>query len=1101
MQRLADVVSVNTRFCRSININKDLDNVEVLSNFICPASSEIALITMAEHVATTKQSAFTWTGPYGSGKSSLALFLSALVSKDKNLREIANSIIHKNILLEFKKRISINSGWEILPIVGDLKDPELLIKEALTKKLNTSCENIFDGLQKLSQQADGLIIFIDEMGKCLEAIAKGMGDVYIFQKLAEFVSRSEGRIILVGILHQAFAEYARRLPHTLRDEWIKVQGRFVDMPINTAGEEQIELISRAINTKHISQAITPIIDVVVDSVSKNRIISSAKEFKNALSKCWPINPVVVSLIAQISRKRFGQNQRSIFSFLSSGEPKAFRDFIRSTPFADKNMYMPEDLYNYLRLNLESSILASSDSKIWNVAIDILARCQAKGATVDHINVLKTIALIDVFNGTSGITANKELLKTLYPLADINKIINDLTSWSVVIFKKHLNSYSIYEGSDFDIEKALREAYSTAPSLEIQKLADIANFRPIIAKRHYHKFGCMRWFDILFTPTEKCKEFLNSEFNQNKTVGFFSVFLPQNPNDEEKAQKLIKEKNNFSFPVFMTVAKNTQLINEYLRELLALEWIQKNKNELAGDRIARQEIENRRLLIISQLEVQLNKILTSSSWYMNGKELGVKKQNELSILASDICDDVYSKTPQIKSELVNRTKPSGSANSALNNLLRDMVIQAGEPLLGIKGFTPERGLFNILLQETGIYKKTEEDNFKYDNPTSKSLIDLWKYTDTMFEKVNKAIPLTDIFQMWGNPPFGIKAGLFNFLILAYMLSRKTTVAVYRDGTYIPEINDLLVDYLIKNPKSITLKLVASDDVTGHILPAIAQLLNDLQPNMPALSLKASPLTIAKKLVQIIYRLPPWVLKTKTLSKTSIKFREIVKSANDPHKLLLEDIEKVFLEDAKIKNQDKSVTIINNMREAMEELLNIYPETMKKIALLLTSELDVPVATPAQIEKLRERAKNIKGVSGNFRIDAFAARISTFNSTLSDIAGIVSLANNKPPHDWIDLDIENAKKEILSLCTEFKKAELYTKVKNRPANRQAIAFIAGIGGNAKVIQGEFDILTDKKKEVDTLKQKLKNITSKTADKNVLLEALTELSIEYLKAENDG
>lgn len=118
MQKLADIVSVNTRFCRSININKDLNNADILSSFICPASSEIALINMAEHVFTTKQSAFTWTGPYGSGKSSLALFLSALVGKDVRLREIANNIISKNILTGFKERIAINKGWDILPVVG-----------------------------------------------------------------------------------------------------------------------------------------------------------------------------------------------------------------------------------------------------------------------------------------------------------------------------------------------------------------------------------------------------------------------------------------------------------------------------------------------------------------------------------------------------------------------------------------------------------------------------------------------------------------------------------------------------------------------------------------------------------------------------------------------------------------------------------------------------------------------------------------------------------------------------------------------------------------------------------------------------------------------
>lgn len=1096
MPTLSDIVKINTRFCCSINLNQDLGDADILSGFICPSSSEMAIQNIAENVSSTGQSAFTWTGPYGSGKSSLALFLSALMGKDSKLRSMAQSIIKEKTKENFYNKISVTNGWDILPIVGDIKDPSDLIKEAIFKKTGKKSSDIFEDIKSLSDKSDGLLIFIDEMGKCLESAAKGIGDVYLFQQLAEFVSRSKGKIIFVGILHQSFAEYARYLPHTLRDEWQKIQGRFVDTPINTAGEEQIELISRAISYKHKPQSIINMVKKTVNTISKNKLITSKQELSEALIKCWPISPVVVSLLAQISKKRFGQNQRSIFSFLSSGEPKAFRDFINSTEFNDNNLYMPEDLFDYLKFNLESSILSSSDSKIWNTATDVLARSQAKGASLEHINILKTIALIDIFNGTSGLIANEDLLKAIYPNVNIKNILNDLSSWSVIIFKKHLNSYSIFEGSDFDIEAAIQEAYSSIPTLEIQKLADIANFKPIIAKRHYHKFGCMRWLDILLTPIDGYEEFLNKEHNPGKSVGFFSIFLPQSLNEVEKAKKIIQQHKQCSFPVFMTIAQNNQIINEYLKELLALEWIQKNKNELAGDRIARLEVENRRLVIISSLECQLNDILTSSIWYKDGKKIGIIKQNEFSVFASNVCDDVYSNTPEIKSELVNRTKPSGSANSALNILLKDMVLQDGEPLLGITGFTPERGLFNILLQETKIY--VEDNNvWSFKTPTDKKLNILWEYTDELFKRANKAINLSEVYNHWSNPPFGIKAGLHNFLALAYMMSRRNQIAVYRDGSYIPEINDLLVDYLIKNHKSISLKLVEAEDYTSHILPAIAQLLNSLQ-EQNQIPLTSTPLIIARKLVNIIDRLPPWVLKTKTLSKNATKFREIVKSANDPHRLLFEDIEKVFGDDN--EKEDKSAVIIRNMKETMEELLGIYPATMKNIALLLTNELDVPMATPTQLERLRERAKNIKGVSGNFRVDAFASRISTFSSTLNDIAGIISLANNKPPHDWIDLDIENAKKEILNLCTEFKKAELYTKVKNRPSSRQAVAFIAGIGGKAEVIQGEFDLLTDMQDEVLTLKKNIKTVLDSTTNRNILLEALTELSIEYLRAENE-
>ena len=123
-----------------------------------------------------------------------------------------------------------------------------------------------------------------------------------------------------------------------------------------------------------------------------------------------------------------------------------------------------------------------------------------------------------------------------------------------------------------------------------------------------------------------------------------------------------------------------------------------------------------------------------------------------------------------------------------------------------------------------------------------------------------------------------------------------------------------------------------------------------------------------------------------------------------------------------------------------------------------------------------------------------------SVFLDIAGIISLASNKPQTEWIDLDIETAKKEILRLCTEFKKAELYAKVKGRPASRQAIAFIAGIGGSAEVISGDFDLLTTKTKEVSALKNKLEKILKDEKDSALILTALSELSIDILKQKKE-
>ena len=106
------------------------------------------------------------------------------------------------------------------------------------------------------------------MGKFLEAAAQDGTDIYVFQQLAEAASRTNGRLLVVGVLHQAFEEYAHRLSREMRDEWVKIQGRFIDLAVNTTGEEQIDLISRAIESDHRPKA-------PERSLPYNRILSTS----------------------------------------------------------------------------------------------------------------------------------------------------------------------------------------------------------------------------------------------------------------------------------------------------------------------------------------------------------------------------------------------------------------------------------------------------------------------------------------------------------------------------------------------------------------------------------------------------------------------------------------------------------------------------------------------------------------------------------------------------------------------------------------------------------------------------------------------------------
>ena len=95
---LADRIHVARRYQRAIRIDTDVGNPAALEGFVCPASSAEVLETMARYVAEGGQGAFTWTGPYGSGKSSLAVALSAALNGGKALRRHVASTVDAGAL-------------------------------------------------------------------------------------------------------------------------------------------------------------------------------------------------------------------------------------------------------------------------------------------------------------------------------------------------------------------------------------------------------------------------------------------------------------------------------------------------------------------------------------------------------------------------------------------------------------------------------------------------------------------------------------------------------------------------------------------------------------------------------------------------------------------------------------------------------------------------------------------------------------------------------------------------------------------------------------------------------------------------------------------
>ena len=82
-QMLTEIVRISRHYQRSIRVDADLGRHDALAGYICHSTATSVLESMSRQVTETNQRSFTWTGPFGGGKSSLAVGLAPALHANK----------------------------------------------------------------------------------------------------------------------------------------------------------------------------------------------------------------------------------------------------------------------------------------------------------------------------------------------------------------------------------------------------------------------------------------------------------------------------------------------------------------------------------------------------------------------------------------------------------------------------------------------------------------------------------------------------------------------------------------------------------------------------------------------------------------------------------------------------------------------------------------------------------------------------------------------------------------------------------------------------------------------------------------------------------
>ena len=96
----------------------------------------------------------------------------------------------------------------------------------------------------------------------------------------------------------------------------------------------------------------------------------------------------------------------------------------------------------------------------------------------------------------------------------------------------------------------------------------------------------------------------------------------------------------------------------------------------------------------------------AEWFYQGNRQRVFRKTQISELLSKICNELYTQTPVIKNEMINKDTVTRTIINATNKVLEALLVTELKPNLGLSGAGPEISIMRSVLINTGILKDIE-----------------------------------------------------------------------------------------------------------------------------------------------------------------------------------------------------------------------------------------------------------------------------------------------------------------------------------------------------------------------------------------------------------
>lgn len=658
----------------------------------------------------------------------------------------------------------------------------------------------------LNEKNLGLFLIYDEFGRYLQNIETSQVSKFFgqIQNLAELSNKSKN-ISLLLITHKPVNYYFRNLANEQKLEYEKIEKRFTVNEIKSDVSTYVKVVLDFIRNLNVNQNYNFNLEhhlsrLKLLDIFDNNFIGDCSLI-DIIENIYPIHPLTLFLLPKFS-SIFGQNERTLFTFLQDQSSSGLLGFIKSK------------------------------SKVYSA--DLLVDYFFSGSEDEFSEGLKEVNLYKKIYQSLGLFFDEPLILIAQRILKFTLIWNITKSYNISILNQELISYALDLNKDevrqildtLVLERILRINLQNK-HYEIIESSNV-NIEKLISQNNINIINKVNTCEVTLNKYNPLKYIYPDNFNaEHDTIRFARVNLFLN--DVKKVDKLNDlqisivfsntktSTNDIDCLVGNVVMADFEVFKSKLLRLHSIEVLLNDEKMLNTYKNLDIDLEYEKNIVINEISNIYEKIYKPNVLFVyNNIEFEFANVNAIELFVEDKIRQLFYRTLIIHNDQINKFIISKQQENATIQLINDIIINKNSEFVIDGSQNGPKTLIKYSLDNSINMQNIIEDVREY-------LI------------LNENGKLSDITQFLSRSPYGIRPTLTPLIMMYSIISYWKNLMFFKDGDYIPNLKGDYIYRIGLGNFDCVYNFSNFDFNNKEFLENIIQLFGDVEENMSDKSL--------------------------------------------------------------------------------------------------------------------------------------------------------------------------------------------------------------------------------------------------------------------------